>query len=274
MSKKVIQHSPLRILIPVFLLLSACTEADHRPAAELAASDTIRVLAYNIHHGEGMDELLDLGRIAELIRDVNPDLVSIQEVDSVADRTNQVDQAVELGRLTGMESRFGRFMSYQGGAYGMALLSRLPIVSSTNYRLPDGTEPRTALAAIVEMPDTGALLRFIGIHFYETEEQRLAQAQKLENYLDSDDKLPTILAGDFNSKPQTAVMDHLSESWQVVDKGEDHFTFPSYDPAREIDFFLLQPSGRFEILSQRVLDEPVISDHRPLMIELVIRQSN
>ena len=92
-----------------------------------ASADTLRVLAYNIHHGEGMDGRLDLERIAALIREVDPDLVTLQEVDSVTSRTNAIDQAAELGRLTGLKPVFGRFMSYQGGAYGMALLSKWEI---------------------------------------------------------------------------------------------------------------------------------------------------
>jgi endonuclease/exonuclease/phosphatase family metal-dependent hydrolase len=65
-------------------------------------------------------------------------------------------------------------------------------------------------------------------------------------------------------------MNHLSESWSVVEKGNDHFTFPSYGPDREIDFVLLRPVGRFEVVGQRVLTEPVASDHRPIVVDLVI----
>lgn len=232
------------------------------------SADTVRVLAYNIHHGEGMDEKLDLERIAALIREVDPDLVTLQEVDSVTFRTNAVDQAAELGRLTGLQPLFGRFMPYQGGAYGMALLSRWEISESSNYRLPDGAEPRTALSAIVTSPKTGRSLRFVGIHFYRTVEERLAQAVSLEHFL-ADDTIPTVLAGDFNSTPGSEVMIHLADSWDVVAKGEDHFTFPSYAPDREIDFVLLRPRGRLVVVAQRVLDEPVASDHRPVVVDII-----
>ena len=251
-------------------LLVVCACAG-REAPELPTStqDTIRVLAYNIHHGEGMDTVIDLERIASLIREVDPDFVTLQEVDSVTTRTNGVDQAAELGRLTGLNPAFGRFMAYQGGAYGMAVLSRWPIDDVRNLRLPDGAEPRTALSADVTSPETGRTLRFVGIHFYRTEEERLAQAMRLGELL-GDDAVPTILAGDFNSTPDSEVMNHLSESWSVVEKGNDHFTFPSYGPDREIDFVLLQPVGRFEVVGQRVLTEPVASDHRPIVVDLVI----
>ncbi len=264
-----VQRSAVCVFVTAALLLVAACSRERRPAQGITA-DTLRILAYNIHHGAGMDELLDLERIAVLIRRVDPDLVALQEVDSATERTNAVDQAAEFGRLTGLESVFGRFMPYQGGAYGMALLSRWPITESSNLRLPDGEEPRTALSAVVTSPKTGRSLRFVGIHFYRTEEERLAQAVQLEELLRVE-QVPTILAGDFNSTPGSTVMEHLAKSWEILEKGDDHFTFPSYEPEREIDFVLLQPADRFEVIGQRLITEPVASDHRPLVVDLIVR---
>jgi endonuclease/exonuclease/phosphatase family metal-dependent hydrolase len=232
--------------------------------------DTIRVLTYNIHHGEGMDELLGLERIAALIREVDPDLVALQEVDSVTNRTEQVDQAAELGRLTGMIPAFGRFMPYDGGAYGMAILSRWPILESTNIRLPDGEEPRTSLAITVDVPESERRLRFVGIHFYRTAEERLAQVKSLEAAM-GETATPIVWAGDFNSTPESEVMQYLSGNWKILEKGEDRLTFSSYEPEREIDFVLVSPDSSFSLLGQMVLDEPVASDHRPVVVDLVLR---
>ena len=235
-----------------------------------ASPDTIRVLTYNIHHGEGMDDSLDLERIAALIREVDPDLVALQEVDSVTARTNSVNQAAELGRLTGMNPVFGSFMPYDGGAYGMAILSRWPIVESTNIRLPDGEEPRTGLTVTVASPESERRLRFVGIHFYRTEEERLAQVKSLEDAV-GEPAVPMIWAGDFNSTPESEVMQYLATNWTILEKGEDRLTFSSYEPEREIDFVLVRPNSSFSLLGQRVLDEPVASDHRPVVVDLVLR---
>jgi endonuclease/exonuclease/phosphatase family metal-dependent hydrolase len=261
----------MKVALAGLVAVAATACSGETPRDENAAApDAIRVLAYNIHHGEGMDELLDLDRIAALIREVDPDLVALQEIDSVTARTERVDQAQELGRLTGMNALFGSFMPYDGGAYGMAILSRWPIGESTNIRLPDGEEPRTSLAVTVELPESRRILRFVGIHFYRTAEERLAQATNLGDALGNGD-VPTILAGDFNSTPDSEVMAYLSDSWTILEKGEDHLTFSSLDPVREIDFVIFRPAGRFEMLRQVVRDEPVASDHRPVLVDLVLR---
>ena len=235
-----------------------------------AAVDTIRIVAYNIHHGAGMDEKLDLPRIAEIISSLRPDLVALQEIDNSVERTGFIDQATVLGELTGLEAAFGEFMPYQGGRYGMAVLSRWPIVRAQNHRLPDGEEPRSALAVRVLSPTTNRELEFVGIHFYRTADERLAQATRVKEIYESE-AAPVILAGDFNSRPESEVLALLSGSWYFIEKGADSFTFPSTAPDHEIDYVAYRPEANFMVAIQRLLDEPVASDHRPLFVELVWR---
>jgi len=96
------------------------------PAA-LFAQGTVRIAAYNIKHGEGMDGVVDLARAAEVLRALDADVITLQEIDRGVQRTDGVDQAVALGEMLGMDAYFGDFMPYQGGEYGMAVLSRLPV---------------------------------------------------------------------------------------------------------------------------------------------------
>ena len=260
---KILRTAMLQRLAPLVLLVSLLV------GCQPDEPDTLRVLAYNIHHAEGMDEVIDFERIAWLIDTVRPDIVALQEVDSVVARTGGVDQASELARMTGMQPYFGRFMAYQGGAYGMALLSRLPVNEWTNVRLPDGDEPRSVVATNVEL-ESGRNVRVIGVHFYRTEAERLAQAVALEAWLADQEPMPTLLAGDFNSYRGDSVLSHLDRTWQIVDKGEDFQTFPSWAPDREIDYFMYWPEHAFEVAGQELLDEPLMSDHRALVIDVVV----
>lgn len=261
-------------IILVFALLMG-TGIGHSPATaqdppDHQQTDTLRVLVYNTHHGEGTDGILDLERIGLLINEVAPDLVALQEIDRLAERTGFVDQPAEYGALTGLDPLFGSFMAFQGGHYGMAILSGLPVLDWTNHRLPAGSEPRTALTARVQLPGSGRELVFSGIHFYNTEEERLAQAETLMTLL-SDETGLVILAGDFNSTPGSPVMDRLGTQWSIIPKEGPSFTFPSHDPAREIDFVLIRPKEGFRVLEHRVLQETVASDHRPIFLVLEIQ---
>ncbi|MBO21195.1 MAG: hypothetical protein CMM26_02265 [Rhodospirillaceae bacterium] len=239
-------------------------------AVPLEAQGTLRVAAYNVKHGQGMDGVVDLERIADVLRPLDADVITLQEIDSGTERTQGVDQAARLGELLGMQAFFGDFMPYQGGEYGMAVLSRLPVTRVMNHRLPDGDEPRTGLEVEVRVGPEGRPVSVVGIHFYRTPEERLAQAETLSALLDVREH-PVILAGDFNSRRGDRILRSLqADEWFVVDKDGSAETFPSDRPVREIDFVMLRPAEAFEVAEHRVIEEPVASDHVPLLIVLHI----
>jgi endonuclease/exonuclease/phosphatase family metal-dependent hydrolase len=261
----------LPILAAGLLAGVACSSAStSRTAATAQPPVTLRILAYNIKHGLGMDSVIDLERIARVINELQPDVVTLQEVDSAVERTSGVDQTTVLGELTGMHSVFGTFFDYQGGRYGMALLSKYPFISYTNHLLPKGVEHRAALAGTIRIGEDGPEVIVVGIHLVWTGEERYTQAQRLIEIF-RDERRPVILAGDFNSRPASDVMALLGESWHIPYKGDDRFTFPSDAPDREIDFIVYRPEDRFEIVEHRAIDEPVASDHRPLLLELRVK---
>ena len=236
-------------------------------AGDVAAKQQFRVLAYNIKHGRGNDGAVDLERTARVIRRLNPDVVALQEIDNKATRSGNIDEAKRLGELTGLTHHaFGRFMDFQGGEYGMAIISRFPLSDVTDLRLPDGAEPRTSLVATVGAPQP---FRLASVHFYATEQQRLAQAKTLLEFLDQRQDIPQIIAGDFNSKPDSPVL-KLFTDWTIPDKSEDHFTFSSDKPRVEIDFILHRPDAAFLVDEIDVIDEPVASDHRPVTADFSV----
>src|SRR6266481_8454327 len=87
----------------------------------------LRVMTYNIHVGVGMDKKLNLQRIADVINGQHPDLIGLQEVDRGVKRTEGRDEITELAKLTAMNYAFAHNLDYQGGQYGVAILSRFPI---------------------------------------------------------------------------------------------------------------------------------------------------
>ncbi|MHC1765023.1 MAG: endonuclease/exonuclease/phosphatase family protein [Verrucomicrobiia bacterium] len=228
----------------------------------------LRVLTYNIHHGEGTDGKLDLKRIADVILSARPDLVALQEVDNRTQRTGQVDQAAELARLTGFHAVFGKAFDFQGGQYGAAILSRWPFEKTEPRVLPGSErhEIRPALTAWIKTGATGPVLTLISTHFdHQSEQERLTQAKRLLEYVADDGGRPIILAGDFNALVSSPVMNLFEPGWLNPTASKPLFTIPSGNPSRQIDFVLFQPKDSWRMLDARVLDSNA-SDHCALLV--------
>lgn len=242
------------------------------PATVAVAAETrttLRVLTYNIHHGEGEDKKLDLARIAGVITAAKADLVALQEVDQKTTRTGGVDQAAEIARLAGLRFAYGKAMDYQGGAYGQVLLSRWPLEDVEVHPLPNPAkiEPRIAVSATVRPPGQ-PVLRFIGTHLDARDETaRWQQGQRLLT-LFGRDTMPTILMGDFNSRPDTRTIKALLETFADASAASPAFTIPSPKPTGRIDYVLLRPAGGWKVISSEVIPETVASDHRPVLVVL------
>lgn len=261
----------MRFLFPL-LLLAGCAA----PASEPAAPSPIRLVSYNIKHGLGMDGELDLERVGDYLESTGADVVLLQEVDEGASRSGGVDQAAVLGARLGMTAHFAPFMDFQGGRYGLAILAAPQVVNAEVIELPAGTrEPRSALVVTLELG--GATLRVANAHldWLADDARRVAQAQELLTALigepgdPSGARDPVILGGDLNDVPQSATL-ALLQGWGAFRRvGPEAPTFPADAPDRTIDHFLIAPVGAYSGARASVLDEPVISDHRPVQLDLV-----
>lgn len=236
-------------------------------ACGLVSAAEVRVMCWNLHHGVGEDGKLDLARIADLIKEQQPDVVALQEVDNKCRRSGSVDQAAELARLTGMTGVFGKAMDHDGGEYGQAILSKHPIGETKIHRLPGDGEPRIGFEALVTIG--GKPLRMVSVHLdHQQDARRLKQAETLAAVLEKGG-LPVILAGDFNDVPGSPVMKAFDAGWTAMAKKEPALTAPARKPKVEIDHVLLrgfEPKGLLE-----VLPEAVASDHRPI-VGVVVRK--
>ncbi len=262
---------PFVLFTIAFLLLTGCAHLDD-PAERRASADsknTVTVLTYNIHHGEGLDGKIDLVRIASILSREKPDFVALQEVDQNASRSGKVDQAGELARLTGMHHVFGKAMDFQGGAYGQAILSRWPIKSHKVHLLPQrsGREPRIAVAAEIDGPVPGFV--FSGTHLdHQLEDIRVEQARTLNGLLASNQKQPGILVGDFNAVPSSETFAILTGKWNDAAGTNAAPTIPAGNPRNRIDYIFYRPGANWEVIRTSVLNEPVASDHRPVVAVL------
>ncbi|MEW4565796.1 endonuclease/exonuclease/phosphatase family protein [Bremerella sp. JC770] len=260
-----IRSLPLLVLTLVTILVPSSALANN-------SAQIIRVLSYNIHYGKGRDGKLDLKRIAKIIQASKADIVLLQEVDSKTKRSLGIDQPRKLSQLTGMHFVFGPNIQYDGGEYGNAILTRYPIISSDNYRLPNlvPRESRGVLSARLQLPEamSTATCRVLTTHWDhgKDEQNRLASADALQR-LSSNWSEPVLLGGDLNATPDSEAIRKLSEQWQLV--GTDNLpTFPAERPQKRIDYIAYRSQTRLQIHKVIVLDEPIASDHRPVLVEL------
>lgn len=233
----------------------------------------IRVLSYNIHHGEGSDRRIDLERVAKVIRDTSAEVVALQEVDRMTERSGGVDQAAELARLTDMRAVFGRNIEYQGGGYGNAVLSRLPVKRHANHPLPsyDDGEQRGVLEVVLQPDERSPPFTFFATHLDSRREdrERLASVEAIEKLASKQRGIPMILAGDLNAVPTSRVLESLQRTWHRTGTTKEKvLTFPAEAPRRQIDYVLVRPADRWKVVEVRAIDEPVASDHRPILAVL------
>lgn len=246
-----------RYLFIIMLLLSIST----------VRAQTISILTYNIHHGEDVNGNVDLGQIADVIKKANPDVVALEEVDSMTNRTGKVDQLKELARLTGMNYFFGKNMDYDSGGYGVGILTKLPVKRTFVTRLPNfpGSEPRVAASVELKL-NNGRSFLFTAIHldYVDNPAERIQQAKKLMEVFSKLD-MPSVLAGDFNAQPDEETMkDLFFSAYTDTDSTGLTPSFPSDDPNIKIDYILLSKKERWAVTHFEVVDERIASDHRPV----------
>ena len=263
-----IRRSPmLASFLYVIGLLAIATSLS---SVQAAPPKTLRVLCYNIHYGQGNDGEYNLQRLADVINNAKPDLVALQEVDVVVERSGKVHQAQELGKLTGLAVRYGPTQHYQGGLYGNAVLTRLPILDVQIQPLPYTaatreltTYPRAAIAVDVKLPNNQPL-RFISTHFqHNVAEDRVAEATAV-NRLFGDGSPPAILAGDMNATPDSEPIKILEQKWtNAIDEAAAP-SAPSSKPQLRIDYVFFRGKS-LKLISTEVISEPMASDHCPVL---------
>ena len=253
-----------RVFILILLLTSACASA---PPA------TLRLMTYNIHAGKDAGGKDNLERVASIVKSNAAEVVLLQEVDRHTTRSGNVDQIAELERLTGMHGIFGKSLDYQGGEYGIAVLSKWPItakeviplhVEPPQVRAGGSIEPRIALIVTIDAPF--GPLRIANTHLDASGED-LYRMQEVPQLLGAAKGM--IAGGDFNSTPDSAV--HAAvlragfrDAWAECGKGSE-LTYPATPPSKRIDYIFLNDLTR--CTSATVIDTDA-SDHRPVLAVL------
>jgi endonuclease/exonuclease/phosphatase family metal-dependent hydrolase len=266
----------------------AAAAAGTGPAAETGAAGetgtaggagrSLRAATFNIHHGVGVDGLLNLERIATVIQDTHPDVIGLQEVDRHwGERSDFVDQALWLADRLDLHVVFGANLDLEPltpGAprrqYGTAILSRYRIREWRNTLLPrpDGGEQRGLLEAVIRV--RGVRVRAFNTHLqHNSQAERLAQVAAIRSIV-SEARESVVLVGDLNATPDSpeigAITEDLADSWAQAGVG-DGFTYDSETPHARIDYVLT--SSDVVARTAAVVSSDA-SDHLPVVADLLL----
>lgn len=263
---------PPCVALIVLALLPGCV-VPTQPTAD--ATDTFRVMTYNVHHGEGLDGKVDLKRIADLIRDQRADIVALQEIDKGVQRTARRDFPAELAALTGMTCVFSNNYSFQGGEYGNAVLTRFPVLAATNshYHMLRAGEQRGLLQLLLNVRGRELLFCDTHVDYRADDAERFANVDEILARLKAYPGQPVILCGDFNDTPESRtcrkLAAHLDDTWARVGAGEG-FTIPADQPRKRIDYLWISRDKALAPLTIRVIPSAA-SDHLPVLAEFRLR---
>lgn len=221
----------------------------------------LRLMTYNIHNTQGLDGKRDIQRIANVVLAEAPDVVAIQEADSMTMR-NLNYQVGELAMRTGMYGSFAPALKLGRGGYGVGVLSRERPLKVKRVPLPGGEEKRMML--LVELEE----FVFCCSHLSLTTEDLMNSLAIINKYAEQSNK-PFFVAGDFNALPTSEFINALSVDYEILNDINE-FTFPADTPDRTIDYIVSwkPTAGNAAVAMSQVMDEPVASDHRPVVVTL------
>jgi endonuclease/exonuclease/phosphatase family metal-dependent hydrolase len=172
-----------------------------------------------------------------------------------------------------MDYAFAFNLKYQGGQYGVAILSRLPIMA-TDHRLYQNTREAERRGFIrAEVRIDGRIVNFVTTHLdYQYEDGRVFEAQQLLRAM-ADVKGPLIVVGDFNDVPTggayKSVTDQFEDAWTTNRAADQGFSYPSDKPAKRIDYIFTRRTDGIKATRAWVINT-LASDHLPVVADLEI----
>lgn len=224
------------------------------------------LMSFNVRNCSGMDNRRDIGRTASAILRFNPDVVAVQEVDSLTGRSGMRYILGQLADSVGMTATFAPAIDYDGGRYGIGILSKEKPLRVNRRALPGREEERTMVIAEFDSYILAC------VHLSLTPEDAVASMPVIIEEASRATK-PFIIAGDMNSHPDSEFIRLLKEDFVILSDSATP-TYPASVPEEVLDYVAIYSKGAslpVSAVRAFVAEEPEASDHRPVVVEFIER---
>lgn len=240
-------------------------------------SKTFRIVTYNIHKCKGLDFRTSPERIVDVLREINADIIALQEVVSHENQTPQQNQSKFIAESLNYNYRIGENRKHLGGIYGNVVLSRFPITEDKNYDITIGKyEPRGCQHVDVEI-ETGNFLHIYNIHLGTSFLERRHQVKRLldNEILNRHHSAPRIMLGDFNEWTHGLASQLLKAHFRSADLRrylKIKRTYPGIFPFLHLDHIYYDNHLKIEnAFAHRSRLALVASDHLPLVADFLLK---
>lgn len=248
----------------------------------------LRLLTYNIHRAIGLDRRFKPQRIEEIIRDHDPDIVLLQEVDEGVPRSRELAMAKEIaGNLGYPYYAMGHNVSLRKGYYGNATLSRYPIIRERNIDLTIASKKRRGCQhtsiRIEGREGHQHNLEVFNLHLGLAAHERQKQASLLlrsKEFTELDPHTPCIVGGDFNdwlSRLRALYVEAMGLNCATDHKTQKGYTsmktYPSFSPRGGLDRIYYR--GSLQLVSVKKCRHQiakVASDHLPVIADFILTE--
>ncbi|AXB77841.1 endonuclease/exonuclease/phosphatase family protein [Novosphingobium sp. P6W] len=227
----------------------------------------IKFASYNIHKAVGLDRRRDPERILTVLREIDADVVALQEVDRRYGRRMAVLPLDAIHAGTHYVPVPLSMKPDSLGWHGNALLVRkgIELIEAAPVPLPV-LEPRGAIRADLRIE--GRRIRVVGMHLDLSGLRRRHQVRSVLSHCSGcGEHVPTVMMGDLNEWAQRGgCLREFDESWRVLAPGR---SFPSRRPMALLDRIIV--SREWEVLGTQVHHSPLSaigSDHLPVVASL------